>query len=203
MASERYQAYEARRATKLAEVAVIVGSPSVPRLKWLREASSNLGALAPRLVSVYADTLPREIEWLQRHGQLAPELAERLIRGFRAAATACKAAGTSFLNSAGLTPRRALIEARVSLPDIMLLLSKLADHPVDDPQSNAYYTSYGMLHDAPRKEPFVPFPADCLALKFGDTYKHARFGVARVPLQSPAAWRYGASVGASSAGREL
>ena len=44
------------------------------------------------------------------------------------------------------------------------------------------------------KKPFGHFELGHVAMKFGDTYKQARFGAAHVKLESPVAWRYGGLV---------
>ena len=195
MGSDRFLAYAAARADRVAQVALIVGDPSEPRLAWLRAASSELGALAPKVYSVYKSTLPLEIGWLREQGLLTADVAERLTVGFCAAARACLAKGLTCLNSAGKTPRRAMIKAGVTFADMVLLLGALAARPVDDALANAGFTFYGMLHDEPRSKPFEPFPNGYIAAKYGDTYKYSRLhGGAHVTLQSPVAWRYGSSI---------
>ena len=56
MKQDRYLADAAARELRVAQVALIVGTPLEPRLAWLRAASSELGARAPKVYSVYGST---------------------------------------------------------------------------------------------------------------------------------------------------
>ena len=143
---------------------------------------------------VYGTAICHEISYFEQKKILPAELAHRLTTGFVAAQRACIGKGLSTLNSAGVTPRAALMAAGVTYQDLETLQTVLVDHPVEDEQSNAFYTLYGMVHDKSRYKPFGQFEPGYIAMKFGDTYKHARFGAAHVKLESPVAWRYGGLV---------
>ena len=128
----------------MAQVLEAVGSTEDDRILRLRIASTALvGVRAYPLTFVFGHTLIAEIAYLLDRGRLLPDVAGRLSAGFVAAAAACGRKGPGCCNSAGFTPRNALIEAKVTLDDLMALLTALALEPVVDDLCNAPFSFYG------------------------------------------------------------